>query len=72
VRVRAQVVDLPGFSVHADADELLDWVAASPVRPDTVYVVHGEPQASSALAASIRERLDWSATVPSLGELVVL
>ncbi|MGE0138073.1 MAG: MBL fold metallo-hydrolase RNA specificity domain-containing protein [Ilumatobacteraceae bacterium] len=72
VRVRAEIVDLPGFSVHADSAELLDWVAAAPEPPETVYVVHGEPQASAALASEIRRELDWSATVPALGELIAL
>ncbi|MGD9999156.1 MAG: MBL fold metallo-hydrolase RNA specificity domain-containing protein, partial [Ilumatobacteraceae bacterium] len=68
----AEIVDLPGFSVHADSAELLDWVAAAPEPPETVYVVHGEPQASAALASEIRRELDWSATVPALGELIAL
>jgi metallo-beta-lactamase family protein len=72
VRVRAEVVDLPGFSVHADSAELVDWVASAPEPPETVYVVHGEPQASSALAGAIRSRLDWLAVVPWLGEVVSL
>lgn len=72
VRVRAEIVDLPGFSVHADAAELLEWVSAAPVVPETVYVVHGEPCASDALAASIRSKLDWTTVVPTLGELVCL
>ncbi|MBI5087305.1 MAG: MBL fold metallo-hydrolase [Actinobacteria bacterium] len=41
VRVRAEVVDLPGFSVHADRVELLDWVASAPEPPEAVYVVRG-------------------------------
>lgn len=42
VRVRAEAVDVPEFSVHADADELLAWVASPEEPPRTVYVVHGE------------------------------
>ena len=42
VRVRASIIDLPAFSVHADAPELLAWVAAAPRPPDNIYVVHGE------------------------------
>jgi metallo-beta-lactamase family protein len=72
VPVRAEIVDLPQFSVHADAAELLDWVAAATEPPDTVYVVHGEPAASVALARSIREKLQWTAVVPRHGERVRL
>jgi len=72
VRVRAEIVDLPAFSVHADATELLDWVGRSPVEPDTVFTVHGEPAASAALASSIHETLGWSAIVPRPFEKVRL
>lgn len=72
VPVRADVVEAPVFSVHADADELAAWVATAPEPPDTIYVVHGE----KAAAAALRDRLASSATgtvvVPSLGERVRL
>ena len=42
VPVRAEVVQVPDFSVHADADELVAWVASAEQPPRTVYVVHGE------------------------------
>jgi metallo-beta-lactamase family protein len=72
VPVRAQVVDLPQFSVHADRDELLQWVGSSPREPQTVFVVHGESTSSRALATSIRDSLDWLAVVPKVGERVRL
>jgi metallo-beta-lactamase family protein len=72
VPVRAQVVDLPQFSVHADRCELLQWVGSSSREPRAVYVVHGEPPSSVALATSIRESLDWMAVVPRFGERVRL
>jgi metallo-beta-lactamase family protein len=70
VRVRAQVVNLPMFSVHADSSELLEWVGGASPPPETVYVVHGEPRASAALAEAIRTSLDLAAVVPSFGERV--
>ena len=72
VPVRAEIVDLPALSVHADRDELLEWVAAAPSRPAAVYVVHGEPASSAALQRSIRDALDWTAVVPRYGEIVSL
>jgi metallo-beta-lactamase family protein len=70
VRVRAEVVDLGGLSVHADAEELIDWLETASPRPDWVFVVHGEPLASSALCARIVERLDWDAVVPRQSERI--
>ncbi len=72
VPVRAEIVDLPGFSVHADADELVAWLASAPEPPQVVYVVHGEPDASHALADRIRSQLGWLAVVPRDGERVRL
>lgn len=72
VPVRAEVVRDDEFSVHADADELLSWLRDLPEEPDTVYVVHGEVDASRALADRIRSELGWTATVPRLGERVRL
>jgi metallo-beta-lactamase family protein len=72
IRVRAEVVDLPAFSVHADSAELLDWIASADVEPRCVYVVHGEPRASEALAQSIGAALDWAAVVPYPDERVSL
>lgn len=72
VRVRAEVVVDDTFSVHADADELMSWLEAMPQPPETVYVVHGEPAASAALAGRIRQSLDCAAVVPRVGERVLV
>ena len=72
VSVRAEVVDVQDFSVHADADELVAWVASAPAPPRTVYVVHGEADASAALARRIEQELGICAVVPRLGERVRL
>jgi metallo-beta-lactamase family protein len=72
VRVRASVVNLPSFSAHADASELVDWLAAAPSAPDVLYVVHGEPAASSSLAAVVRSTLDWTVAIPRFGERVLI
>ncbi len=72
VPVRAEVVDVPDFSVHSDADETLQWLSRAPRAPRTVYVVHGEPRSAEALAARIAAELGWTAVVPSYGERVLL
>jgi metallo-beta-lactamase family protein len=72
VPVRAEVVDVPDFSVHADADETLQWLSRAPRPPATVYVVHGEPHSADALAERISTELGWVAVVPRYGERVLL
>lgn len=72
VPVRAEVATVEGLSVHADSDELIAWVDSAPEPPQVVYVVHGEPASSAALAARIRSELDLLAVVPRDGEIVRL
>jgi len=63
VPVRAEIVDLPAFSVHADRGELLSWLSSAPAPPDTLYVVHGEAAAAEALCRQAGDRLGWNAVV---------
>lgn len=72
VPVRAEVAQVDGFSVHADADELLAWASQMPNPPNTTFVVHGEPDASGTLARRFRSELGWNAVVPKDGETVRL
>ncbi|HTW13854.1 MAG TPA: MBL fold metallo-hydrolase [Nocardioides sp.] len=72
VPVHADVVALETMTVHADADDLIAWLQRAPRAPRTVYVVHGEPRSSDALASRIRDELGWTAVPPRLGERVRL
>jgi metallo-beta-lactamase family protein len=72
VPVRAEVVQVPDFSVHADADELVAWVASAEKPPHAVYVVHGEATAGAALARRLEAELGLCAIVPREGERVLL
>jgi metallo-beta-lactamase family protein len=80
VPVRAEVVEVDAFSAHADADDVLAWLASgsdgpgglSGRAPLTTYVVHGEPAAAAALRDRIDTELGWTAVVPTWGERVVL
>jgi metallo-beta-lactamase family protein len=76
VDVRCQVEQLLGMSVHADADEIVAWLAGDPADrpppPDVCYVVHGQPSAAKALAERLRAELGWLAVLPDDGEVVRL
>jgi metallo-beta-lactamase family protein len=71
VPVRATVVDLGHLSGHADRDELLRWMSGARTPPRRVFVTHGEPQASAALAAALSER-GLEARAAQLGQRVEL
>ena len=72
VPVRADIAVVDEFSVHADAYELMHWLAQLPSRPQTCYVVHGEPSGSQALADRLHDQLGWCAVVPKHLERVRL
>jgi metallo-beta-lactamase family protein len=71
VPVRAEIEVLRSLSVHADADGLHSWITALAEVPETVFVVHGEPDASTALAVRLVEG-DVNAVVPTQFEVVRL
>jgi metallo-beta-lactamase family protein len=72
VPVRAEIVNLPGFSMHADADDTIAWLRSAPRPPQITYVVHGEPDAARTLRDRIQGELGWHAVVPAPGEQVLL
>jgi metallo-beta-lactamase family protein len=59
VQVRASIHTIGGLSAHADQAGLLDWLRGFQSIPKSVFVVHGEPEASAVLAQAIREELEW-------------
>ena len=72
VAVNAQISHINGFSGHADADGLMDWMRGFTKPPSQVFVIHGEPEASDALRCRIQDELGWRVRVPQHGETVTL
>ena len=72
-RVRADIEILDSFSGHADHSELMDWFRWTGGKKEKVWLVHGEPQGSEALAAAMTEEFPGSrvtvATQGMTGEL---
>ncbi len=62
--VKARVENLDMLSAHADADEILEWLAHFKHPPRRTFIVHGEPDASDALRHRIEETLGWDCLVP--------
>lgn len=59
IPVKASIHTIGGLSAHADHAGLLDWLRGFNTVPKSVFVVHGEPEASAVLAQAIREELEW-------------
>lgn len=72
VPVKAEIAQDGEFSVHADASDLMDWLAALAPAPALVFCTHGEPDAAMALGRRIEDELGVNAVVPRHGEVVVL
>ncbi|MBI4284453.1 MAG: MBL fold metallo-hydrolase [Chloroflexi bacterium] len=70
--VQARVLQINGFSSHADREHLYNWLANLRRPPRQVFVTHGEPASSQHLAALVRERTGWAVTVPQFRDEVVL
>ncbi|RPF42977.1 metallo-beta-lactamase family protein [Thermodesulfitimonas autotrophica] len=64
VAVRAEIVELMGYSAHADQPALLNWLKKMNQAPRQVFVVHGEPEAAETLRLMIEEKLGFNAVVP--------
>jgi metallo-beta-lactamase family protein len=52
--VRASIESLDAFSAHAGRNEILNWLRAFKKFPSQVFLNHGEPYATQALAQTIK------------------
>jgi metallo-beta-lactamase family protein len=72
VPVHARIALIESMSAHADSNEILRWLGGFTRPPRMTFIVHGEPAAMEALAASIHSKLGWMTKMPQLGETVAL
>jgi metallo-beta-lactamase family protein len=63
VPIRAQIAAFEQFSDHADPPELLEWLRTFSKRPETTFLVHGEPAAASQLRDTMQKNLGWNVQV---------
>ncbi|HXV73271.1 MAG TPA: MBL fold metallo-hydrolase RNA specificity domain-containing protein, partial [Sphingomonadales bacterium] len=72
VPVKAEVVTFDMLSAHADAGEIVRWLSAFAAPPRVLFIVHGEPDASSALKTQIEGALGWRCMIPKHGQSIAL
>jgi metallo-beta-lactamase family protein len=65
------VASISGLGGHADRDGLLRWLEPLDA-PRRVFLTHGEPEASAALAETLRTDKGWQVVLPKLGETFFL
>jgi metallo-beta-lactamase family protein len=70
IEVRAEIVNLPGISGHADKNKLTDWAAAFGKKPPKrVFVVHGDDKVTDGFAQHLHNTLGYEAVAPYSGDI---
>jgi metallo-beta-lactamase family protein len=70
--VRARIVQIHGFSAHADRDDLLRWFSRLSVSPRHVFITHGEAGAAARFREFLTAKTGFEASVPAYGARVRL
>jgi len=63
-QVKARVVQVSGFSAHADRDELFKWLTDLKKPPRRLFIVHGEPDSARHFADYVGQKTSWKVSVP--------
>lgn len=72
VAVNCRVVSLSGYSAHADAPQLLEWVSRARLKMKKIFMVQGEEDQAVPFAQKVKDELAVDTHVPSPGETVML
>lgn len=66
ITVRARIVQVEGFSSHADRNMLLDWLAGTGSKK--VFVNHGEDSVCDSFSLLVEQQLGLPSTAPFSGD----
>lgn len=69
IDVKAEIINLPGISGHADENHLTAWVQNFKKMPDRIFVVHGEDSVTDAFAEHLHEVTGVCAVAPYSGDI---
>lgn len=72
IPVKANVVEIPGLSAHADQAEMMAWLRQFTRAPRRVFLVHGEAQPADVMRLKIEDALGWNCYIPQPAECVRL
>lgn len=67
IQVKAQILQLPGISGHADSEGLMRWISAMNKKPEFVFVTHGDASACEAFRDRLHNDLGLNAYAPYSG-----
>jgi metallo-beta-lactamase family protein len=72
VPVKCKIEAIYAYSAHMDGEQLVEFVNQATPAPKEVFVVMGEPAASSTLVQRIRDYLGVKAIAPEAGEHAII
>lgn len=64
--VKAEIHNLDSLSAHGDYEEILEWLSQGQLKPEKVYITHGEMVAADVMRKRVHERFGWDSAVPEL------
>jgi len=70
--IKARIVQISGFSAHADRDELFKWLSSLKKPPKHLFITHGEADTALHFADFLKEKTGWEISVPEYKEEVLL
>jgi metallo-beta-lactamase family protein len=71
VPVNARIAKVEAFSVHADGDELIEWLKGTQ-KPKVAYAIHGEAEAAEIFAKRLSSELGWNTVLPEPNQTVTV
>jgi len=69
ITVKARIEYIEGFSGHADQKTLINWLGNFEKKPQTVFVVHGDPDAQDVFAQLVNDTYGIRTIVPNRGDV---
>jgi metallo-beta-lactamase family protein len=72
IDVKANIVNMDGFSAHADYREMLRWLAHFKELPQKIFITHGEETAALEFARKVTEQTGVATETPGLGDMFEL
>ena len=68
IPVSAHISKVESFSVHADSNELIQWLKQAK-EPKETFVIHGETEGQTRIAQRLQDELGWKAVIPKPSEV---
>lgn len=70
LQVRARIVNIQGYSAHADQKGILRWVSSIQKPIKKIFLVQGEEKSIKTLSQIIKDNLGFEVEVPEYGQVV--